>query len=465
MSYFRSYFEKNNTIIKDMQVNTAKNPTTEIFYGSGFSKFLFKVDFTELKRRVDNNEVIVDSNTKHTLHLTNTIFGDEGLKGENRTTGRDRATSFDLILFQIPEDEYWDEGIGFDYQNESYDFVSGNKTYDERPSNWFYRNTLDQWSTVGVYNDSPTIVAGTSGSVIHFDNGFENIDFDITDYVNSILVSGATDQGLGLAFAVVYSQLSPDVDQSVAFFTKYTQTFFEPYVESYFDDTIMDNRDNFVEQLEQNLYLYVSQGTNCINLDLMPVVDITDSNGNVISGLSNLDVTHVRCGVYKVTFGIENVTCDGKRFYYDKWKNLQINQVALADVSQKFVPYPITNQIKIGGNETQFTRYAVQYYGLRLNEKLQSGEKRKVVVSFRDINNPRTVLLDNVFYRIWVDEGGHIQVPIHEWTLMDKSNENSFMIDTTYLIPREYYLEFKAIVNNEEIMYKDTIKFEIVSEK
>ena len=47
MSYYRSYFEKNNTIIKNTQINTAKNPTTEIFYGSGFSKFLFKVDFTD----------------------------------------------------------------------------------------------------------------------------------------------------------------------------------------------------------------------------------------------------------------------------------------------------------------------------------------------------------------------------------------------------------------------------------
>jgi hypothetical protein len=53
MSYFRSYFEKNNTIIKNSQVNTAKNPTTEIFYGSSFSKFLFKVDFTELKKSYD----------------------------------------------------------------------------------------------------------------------------------------------------------------------------------------------------------------------------------------------------------------------------------------------------------------------------------------------------------------------------------------------------------------------------
>ena len=145
MSYFRSYFEKNNTIVKDSQVNTAKNPTTEIFYGSAFSKFLFKVDFTDLKNKVNSGELVVDSNTRHTLHLTNTIFGDEGQKGLNRTTGRDRTSSFDLIVFGLGQ--YWDEGLGYDYTDSGYDFVTGNRTFDVRPSNWFYRTTLNQWST------------------------------------------------------------------------------------------------------------------------------------------------------------------------------------------------------------------------------------------------------------------------------------------------------------------------------
>jgi hypothetical protein len=43
MSYIRSYFEKNNTIVKNSQVNTAKNPTTEIYYGGGFSKFILDI--------------------------------------------------------------------------------------------------------------------------------------------------------------------------------------------------------------------------------------------------------------------------------------------------------------------------------------------------------------------------------------------------------------------------------------
>ena len=200
MSYFRSYFEKNNTIIKNKAVNTAKNPTTEIFYGSGFSKFLFKVDFTDLILKIQNGDLVIGPNTKHYLKMTNTISGDSQLVGEKRNTGRQRTTSFDLILFQIPEN--WDEGVGFDYEDGGYDYTTGNETFDERPSNWFYRTTLNQWTTAGVYQSGPTIV-GT----IHFDNGDENINLEITNYVNGIVLSGNTNHGLGLAFATLYENI------------------------------------------------------------------------------------------------------------------------------------------------------------------------------------------------------------------------------------------------------------------
>ena len=91
MSYFRSYFEKNNTIIKNYAVNTAKNPTTEIFYGSSFSKFLFKVDFSDLITKVENGDLVINTNTRHYLKMTNTIFGDPKLIGEKRNTGKQRT--------------------------------------------------------------------------------------------------------------------------------------------------------------------------------------------------------------------------------------------------------------------------------------------------------------------------------------------------------------------------------------
>ena len=446
MSYFRSYFEKNNTIIKNSQANTAKNPTTEIFYGSAFSKFLFKVDFTDLKNKVNSGELVVDTNTRHTLHLTNTIFGDEGQKGLNRTTGRDRTSSFDLIVFGLGQ--YWDEGLGYDYTDSSYDFVNGNRTFDERPSNWFYRTTLNQWSVAGVFHDSPTIISGYTGNKIHMDNGNENIDFDITPYVNGI-ISGDTNHGLGLSFAVVYQYLTPDRDQSVAFFTKYTQTFFEPYVNSHFEDTIMDNRDNFVEKIEQNLYLYVTKGTNFYNLDSTPTVDILDSNGSVITGLSGLTTTLIRKGVYKVSFTITTPECDGKKFFTDHWKGVILDGNTISGgVRQKFIPKPYTAGFTIGENQTELQRYAIQFFGIKQNEKIISGEIRKVVVTFKSIDIPKTVLLDEVYYRIYIEEGT-TQVMVHDWTLLDKTNENSFQLDSSYLIPRQYFLQIKGKTHTE----------------
>jgi hypothetical protein len=457
MSYFRSYFEKNNTIIKNSQVNTAKNPTTEIFYGSSFSKFIFKVDFTDLKNLIDNSDKVITTSTTHTLHLTNTIFGDETFLGAKRGTGKQRTNSFDLIVFKVSE--FWDEGLGFDYEDGGYDFTTGNETFDERPSNWFNRTTLNEWSAEGIYTDNPVIL-----ETIHFDNGNEDINVDITDYVNGIIVSGNTNHGLGLAFAVLYQDITPEIDQSVAFFSKYTQTFFEPYVETFFDDRINDDRHNFIEKTEQNLYLYITKGTNFYNLDELPTVDILDSTGTAIEGLTGLTSTLIKRGVYKVTFGVDGILCDGKRFFFDKWKGLVLDGAEINDVTQKFIPKPYSSLYTIGENQTELQRYVIQYFGIKQNEKIIRGEKRKVVITFKSLDYPKVQIFDEVYYRMFIKEG-HTNVIIHDWTQVDVTNENSFSLDTSIYIPREYYIEIKGKTHTEEIFYDEYIKFEIVSEK
>ena len=459
MSYFRSYFEKNNTLIKNTQVNTSKNPTCEIFYGSAYSRFIFKIDLTELQSMIDNGDLVVNNNTKHYLKMTNTIFGDEGLKGQNRQTGRDRATSFRLEVFEITED--WNEGYGFDYEDAGYDFTSGNKTFSEVPSNWFKKNTLADWQTQGAY-----IGTGATLNIVEFDNGNENLDVDITDYINGILTGNTTNHGIGIKFLDDYEILNTDTARSVAFFTKYTQTFFEPFMESVFDDRISDNRQDFVEKTFQNLYLYVTKGTNFYDLDELPVVNILDNTNTPIIGLSNLTTTKIKKGVYQVTFGIDGdvFNCDGKRFFYDNWTNLSIDGVSLSDVKQKFIPKPLTTKYTIGENQTELNRYSIQYFGINQNEKVKRGELRKIVVSFRSINNPKTVLFDEVYYRMFIKEG-RVDVMVHDWTQIDKTNENSFMLDTSYLIPREYFMEIKGKTHTEEIFYNQYIKFDILSEK
>lgn len=455
MSYFRSYFEKNNTVLKKSYVNTAKNPTTEIFYGSLYSKFIFKVDFTDLKDKIDNGDLVVGPNTKHYLKMNNTVIGDSKLIGQSTGSGKNRATSFDLIVFEIPE--YWDEGVGFDYEYTNND-ITGNKTYDTRASNWFNRITTSGWTTEGIYT------GGTVVGTIHFDNGNENIDLDITNYVNGIILSGATDYGLGISFDNPYLTMSTDNDQAVSFFSKYTQTFFEPFVETVFDDRIYDNRESFIGERQNNLYLYVTKGTNYYDLDNNPTVDILNSSSIPISGLTGLTTTKIRKGIYKVTFGITGQLCDGKRFFYDKWKNLTIDNVQISDVIQKFVPKPFTNGYTFGANPTDTNKFAMQFSGIKQNEKIKRGELKKIVINLRSISQPKTDLYEDVYYRIFVKEG-KTNVIVYDWTQFDLTNENSFYLDTSYMIPREYFMEFKTKTHTEEIFYDEYVKFEIISEK
>jgi len=462
MSYIRSYFQKNNTIIKGSTTNTAKNPTTEIFYGNGtFSKFIFNIDFTDLISKYNNGDFnILSTGLNHRLHLTNCIFGDEGFKGQGRSTGRQRASSFDLILFGITED--WDEGVGFDYVNNPADTLNGDILFDQNPSNWYNRTTLDAWSTSGIYAENVSIK-----KIIHFDNGNENIDVDITNIINPLLQWDMLDnlKGFGLAFSVPYQNLTPEFDKSVSFFTKYTQTFFEPYVETYFDDRISDNRSNFAAGVDNNLYLYVTKGTNFYNLDNLPVVNILDSTNSPISGLDPVPfVTRVKKGVYKVTFGLDGTLCDGKKFFYDSWTDLTIDGVSIPDVKQKFVSKPLLSQYTIGENQTELQRYKIQFYGIKQGEKIKRGDVRKVVVTFKSLDIQQSVLFDEVYYRLFIYEG-KTNVTVHDWTLLDKTNENSFFFDTSNYIPREYHLEIKAKTHTEEIYYNENIKFEVLSEK
>ena len=86
------------------------------------------------------------------------------------------------------------------------------------------------------------------------------------------------------------------------------------------------------------------------------------------------------------------------------------------------------------------------------------------MVSFKSIDNPKTVLFDEVYFRMFIKEG-LTDVIIHDWTLTDTTNENSFTLDTSIYIPREYFIEIKGKTHTEEIFYKEHIKFEILSEK
>ena len=146
------------------------------------------------------------------------------------------------------------------------------------------------------------------------------------------------------------------------------------------------------------------------------------------------------------------------------WKGVSVDGNSIGDITQKFVPKPYSSKFSIGENQTEVNKYVVQFSGIKQNEKIKSGEVRKVTTIFKSMNLSTNELFDQSYYRVFVKEG-HTNVNVFDWTPMDVTSENSFMLDTSYLIPREYYLEIKGNKHNQEIFYENQIKFEIISER
>ena len=51
--------------------------------------------------------------------------------------GRLRATSFDLILFRIPDNQIWDEGVGYDFAKGKRNNVDRKLYNDTAPASTF----------------------------------------------------------------------------------------------------------------------------------------------------------------------------------------------------------------------------------------------------------------------------------------------------------------------------------------
>jgi len=483
MSINNSYFSKNNTIISNSLTNTGRNPVTELFYGSlatlqypnGYSRFIFDLDLTLLQEKIADGTIsstCTDVMT-HTLRMVNTsTFSLEQL---NTTTSQSRlrATSFDLILFRIPNNQLWDEGVGYDFADLIYNYSNSDKNFSTRPSNWIQTTTLSGWTEPGIYNNNNTGTVPYSALTIvdtqHFQFGNENISFNMTNEINGILTGSTTGvTGWGIAYLPQIENLTGLTDNyEVQFFTRHTQTFYEPFLETNYDDLINDSRNSFSLGKINKLYLYLFEDGNPINLDQLPTVTIADQNGTPILGLSSpfLDVCQRTKGVYEVIIppllGYQTL-CS----FYDVWSGLVLNGFSLPDVTNTFTIYPLKKSIQIGTTTQDPQIYGFDFYGIKQDEKIYNTDIRKVGVVIKQAYTTNK-LLPNVdaYYRVYVREG-QTEVQVQDWTKINKTpNEYYFMFDTRDKIPNEYYIDLKVLSSGEINTYKKQIKFQIVNLK
>ena len=505
MGILRTYFSKDNTIIRNSYVNTGKNPIVELFHGGSlnpnqikYSRFIFDLNFTEILKKIERKEASL-SNMTHTLKITNTSTFDEQqfCKTHDSCIGEvRRATCFDLILFKVPEN--WCEGDGFDYTEVKIACSNSDKTYCEGPSNWFVRENLATcWSYPGIYDDPTnwcqmtgltsgmTCTGGTNlvlGSQ-HFTQGNENVCIDLTSYVNDLISSGYTGftYGLGLAFEPSLESAPLEDAEYVGFFGKDTNTVYEPFIETRWVDTIKDDRDRFYLNKNNNICLYANAGGQATNVTFTNVT-IYDQKDDVYLTTPFSSVTQVTTGVYCVNFSVNsNSGYCGNIQFQDVWKDVIIDSKNLGDIALDFIVLEDRDYYNIGAagsakanglgvgksNNLSIYEYDFNITGIKFKEKIKRGDTRRINV---DVRVPYTfnqkVTLDKVYYRIFIKESGSYQIEYIDWQEISRTPDgNFFTVDTSWFIPNDYFIEIKIESGSEVKTSPTIIPFTIVSEE
>jgi hypothetical protein len=500
MSILRSYIDKNNTIVSNSYVNTGRNPVIELNFGAsdlvvpnfGYSRLLFNLDLSLLEQNIASGVISTGCTTgmTHTLKMTNTSSFDNELLNTVMSNQRRRATSFDLILFRIPNvsgdtgnPQLWDEGVGYDYNdfNIAKSSAQGgmspltyvdSRAFSTRPSNWYQTTTVSDWSEPGVYSNTNSGTVNYSGLTIvarqHFELGNEDVNMDMSDEINGILngsITGVT--GWGVAYLPQIENLTGLTDSySVAFFSRHTQTFYQPYLLTNYNDLIQDDRNQFLKNQTNKLYLYIYQNGDFVNLDNNPTVNIKGRDGLPLSGATDLTTCLITKGVYEVTvpnvFSLSPAPC----MFYDVWSNLSINGQSIPNVENQFTLQEYNAGIQIGSTSKEPQKFGFDFYGILQNEQILTSDIRKVGVTIKKAYTAQQMLLDvSAFYRVYVKEGT-TEVQVQDWTPINRTpNEYYFMFDMRDKLPNQYYVDIQVNTSGEKDTYKKQLTFNIVNRK
>lgn len=450
----RTFFDRNNTIVKNQFINTGQNPVTELFYGGpidqSFSRFLFQFELDRLEDFIIKGLFPNLNKFTHTLRMTNTGAFDLNVLGKS-FKGMDRSSSFNLVLYAL--NQPWDEGVGYDYYNTP--LTMGETNVSTSPSNWFESNVNVSWVNEGAIPSGSTVI-----NTQHFEHGNENLEMDITNYVNAVL-SGGTNYGLALAYSNELEDTIRDNRQYVGFFTKHSQTFYEPHVESIYNDIIKDDRYNFFLDKDNKIYLYSNIGGKPTNLDSTPIVTVLDDNENIITSGTAVNASQ---GVYYFEINIPNNGENNCTLFTDVWSNIIINGNSRPDIEMEF-SVKGDGYFNIGSEPSEAKEYLFAVTGLKYGESIKRGDIRKVIATAKiPFTSQQMGYVDSVEYRLYVKEGNNQFTVIDYQPMNIAHNQNYFLLDTMSLLPNTYYLDVKYHYEYEVKNLTEVIKFDIVSQ-
>lgn len=463
MGIFRSYFSKTNTIISDSSINTARNEVTELSYGNVmfnlnnfstgntiYTRFLFDIDFINLKDKVDKGYVSIDSNTKHKIFLYNTIKLKDELTGQNLKDNSKRSQDITLKLYKINQD--WSQGNGHDfvYNNSIVGTLRDNTV---NPSNWFFAKKNEPWVTAGA------ISGVTSGDTVikliepigeqYFELGNENLEIDVTNDVNTYLTGNTEFYGYIIAYDLTLEGTNDDFLNKIHFFSKYTNTFFEPFLETSFDNTIKDNTNKFLLDTNNRIYIKTKKTP-----DKLRIYDDCDQLIRVITDIKRQN------GVYY--YSELNLSSDEHNDFTNyEYKWFQNEKIIKEDSFTLYNEEYFENRTVNNSN-----LYDLNLINLDYNETLQQDELRNLTVDIKNFYNVKEDV--DVYYNLYVIERNYTKIEVIPDTKVSKYNGKYFFtLDTSWLIPQQYYIDIyvKELNGDFKLSKNKTIKFNIFDKK
>ena len=468
----RTFLDKSTTIIKDTTNNYGLNPISMLNYGNLLSRFVVHFDVEEIKNRIEDKTYCDISKVKHILKMKN-CGSIQPEKHKQKLVSADiegvkeRAVSFSLIAFKVPQ--LWDEGVGFDNVNDFW--MTGKSAESEDGCTWYNSTNEEVWPEEGIYSIDTLIheydayKKGNESIIVaeqHFDHGNENLELDLTDYVNEVIFSGIPNYGVCIAFVPELEDMSKRLTQYVGFFNNKTNTIFHPVLETRYDCDICDNRMSFALNKTNKLYLFSFIGGALENLDQIPTCTIENSCGDE---QEEYEVTQEGKGIYSITLRLSSKEYHKDMILYDTWSNLSYNGDEIDDVELQFATLPAEIYFSPSNKVIEPKVLNPMVIGINDNEKVNRGENRIIKVFFKvPYTHSEYKLCDNAWYRLYVKDGDR-EVTIIDWDKLLKMDiHNFFEIKTNELVPTEYHIDIKANFGDETRIFKNEITFKVVSD-
>ena len=447
----RTFLDKTNTIIRGSEYNYGLNPISVLYYGGDNSRILVHFDVSRVKDASEKLTIGSLSEAKHILKMCN-------CESINKLPYKNtcRATSFTVYAIKVPVS--WDAGDGFD---DKYDFwLTGESALSKDGSTWKKPTNESKWESEGVFtidfikNEVAKYESGEESIVVgkqHFDRGNENLEIDITRYVNDVLSGIAENNGLLLVYAPILEESKSNKVNYAGFFNNNTNTAFKPYIETFTDEKVLDDRYCFALKKSNRLYLVFTDGGEYANLDNLPSC--------TIEGV-DYEVHHQCLGMYYVTVTLADYEPD--MVLNDVWSDLVYNGVDLGTVEQEFVTHPSGSVFRFGESLKNNSLYP-EIGGINDYEKVPMGDMRTVSVNFKkSYTHNDHKLISKGQYRVYI-KNGEDNVAIDDWQPLMRVGMNSFFIvDSQNYSPNLYHVDIRYENGTITKTFIDVVKFEII---